>query len=280
MAADAPPRHRHLDPVLDAEDLKREVGFVGLLWASEGSIIGSGWLFGALSAATIAGPSAIIAWVIASLIIIVIALVHAELGGLFPVSGGTSRFPHYSFGSFAGATFGWFSYMQAAAVAPIEAVACVQYLSSYNAFNSWYQNGVLHGPGIVAAIVLMALFTVVNLFGIAWLARVNNGITWWKVALPVLTIFVFLFEFHGSNFSHGGFFVHGSAVKSIMIAIPAGGIIFALLGFEQAVQLGGESANPKKDLPRAVIYSILLGAAIYIGVQIVFIGAMDPKLLT
>jgi hypothetical protein len=68
---------------LDVEGLDRGVGFLGLLWASEGSIIGSGWLFGALVAATYAGPSALIGWIVASLIVIVIvlALVHAELGG-------------------------------------------------------------------------------------------------------------------------------------------------------------------------------------------------------
>ena len=55
---------------------------------------------------------------------------HAELGGLFPVSGGTSRFPHYAFGSLAGATFGWFAYIQAATVAPIEVLAAIQYASS------------------------------------------------------------------------------------------------------------------------------------------------------
>jgi amino acid transporter len=82
------------EAVLDSDGMERNVGFLGLLWASEGSIIGSGWLFGALTAASIAGPSAIIAWFAASLIVIVLALVHAELGGLFPVSGGTSRFPH------------------------------------------------------------------------------------------------------------------------------------------------------------------------------------------
>jgi amino acid transporter len=55
--------------------------------------------------------------------------------------------------------------------------------------------------------------------------------------------------------------------------------VFSLLGFEQAVQLGGEARNPKKDLPRAVILSILIGATIYILVQVAFIGALDPKLL-
>ena len=115
---------------LDADGLERGVGFLGLLWASETSIIGSGWLFGALGAAVLAGPSAILGWVLGSVIILILALVHAELGGLFPVSGGTSRFPHYAFGSFAGATFGWASYLQAASVAPIEVLAAVEYLST------------------------------------------------------------------------------------------------------------------------------------------------------
>src|ERR1035441_33241 len=112
------------------EGLKREVGFLGLMWASEGSIIGSGWLFGALTATVIAGPAVVFSWVIASAIVILLALIHAEvppppppappvffswaiaaaivillalihaeLGGIFNVPGGTSRFPHYAFGS-------------------------------------------------------------------------------------------------------------------------------------------------------------------------------------
>ena len=274
---------------LDAEGLDRGVSFLGLLWSSEGSIIGSGWLFGALAAVTIAGPSALIGWFAASFIVILLALVHAELGGLFPVSGGTSRFPHYAFGSFAGATFGWASYLQASTVAPIEVLAAIQYLSTAhwarNFFVHHTVNGLpantLSGTGIIAAVILMVFFVSVNLVGIRWLARANNAITSWKVLIPVLTIIVLLItHFHGSNFTAGGgFFVHGAAVKSILIAIPTGGIVFALLGFEQAVQLGGEAAHPERDLPRAVILSILIGAGIYILLQIAFIGAIDPKLL-
>ncbi len=275
--------------VLDADGLDRGVSFLGLLWASEGSIIGSGWLFGALVAATYAGPSALIGWIIASFIVILLALVHAELGGLFPVSGGTSRFPHYAFGSFAGASFGWASYLQAATVAPIEVLAAIQYLSTAHwarhFFHSHVVNGLpantLSGSGIIAAVILMVIFVVLNLIGIRWLARANNGITWWKVAIPVLTIVVLLVSnFHGSNFtSGGGFFVHGAAIKSILIAIPSGGIVFALLGFEQAVQLGGEAKNPKRDLPRAVILSILIGAGIYLLLEVAFIGALKPSFL-
>ena len=76
--------------VSTGDGLTRNVGFFGLLLTSEGSIIGSGWLFGALFAATIGGPAAIIAWLIGSVAVILLALVHAEPGGMFPVSGGTT----------------------------------------------------------------------------------------------------------------------------------------------------------------------------------------------
>jgi amino acid transporter len=268
---------------IDGEGMERSVGLLGLLWASEGSIIGSGWLFGALTAASIAGPSALIAWGIASVIVIILALVHAELGGLFPVTGGTSRFPHYAFGSLAGATFGWFAYIQAASVAPIEVLAAIQYASSYSFADSWLKaNGTLSGTGILVAVILMFLFAAVNLIGIRWLARVNTILTTWKVILPVLAIIVLMTtHFHSGNFTAGGgFFVKGAEFKDILIAVPNGGIVFALLGFEQAVQLGGESKNPEKDLPRAVIGSILIGAVVYILVQVAFIGALNPAVLT
>jgi amino acid transporter len=283
----APQRPAAPQAVLDADGLDRGVGFFGLFWSSEGSIIGSGWLLGALGAAAIAGPSAIIGWVVASVIVILLALVHAELGGIFPVSGGTSRFPHYAFGSFAGATFGWASYLQAASVAPIEVLAAIQYLSSYHFAANWFVKhtngaGTLHGVGYAVAIGLMIFFVTINLIGIRWLARSNNAITTWKIAIPVLTIIVLLVSnFHSSNFSAGGgFFVHGAAVKSILIAIPTGGIVFALLGFEQAVQLGGEARNPQRDLARAVIVSIIVGAAIYTLLQVAFVGALSPHALS
>src|SRR5262245_48490199 len=81
--------------------LRRHVGRTGLLFAGVGSIIGSGWLFGALEASQLAGPAAILSWVIGGAMIICIGLTFAELGTMFPVSGGVVRFPHFAFGSFA-----------------------------------------------------------------------------------------------------------------------------------------------------------------------------------
>ena len=261
--------------------LKRQIGFVGLIWASEGSIIGSGWLFGAQGALAVAGPAAIISWLIGGIAILILALVHAELGGMYPVSGGTARFPHYAFGGAAGASFGWFSWLQAATVAPIEVLAMITYGQHYSWAQGWLKvtagQEILTGPGIAVAVGLMAVITSINFLSIRLLARTNSTATWWKVGIPLLTIFVFaLVQFHASNFTAAdGFNPYGA--KGILSAVSTSGIIFALLGFEQADQLAGESTNPKRDIPRAVIGSIVIGAIIYILLQVVFIAALPAS---
>jgi amino acid transporter len=256
--------------------LKREVGLVGLAWASMGSIIGSGWLFGAQKALIVAGPAAIISWVIGGVVILVLALVHAELGAMYPVSGGTARFPHYAFGGAAGASFGWFSWLQAATVAPIEVSAMITYGQHYSFAQGWLTptTGVLTTSGIVVAVILMALLTSINFLGIRKLATANSAATWWKIAVPLLTIFVLaLANFHTSNFTAANGF-NPDGAHGILAAVATSGIIFSYLGFEQADQLAGESKNPRRDIPIAIIGSIVIGMFIYIALQISFLGAL------
>jgi amino acid transporter len=268
-------------PDLRRPGLRRDIGFIGLLWASGGSIIGSGWLFGAQGALQTAGPAAVISWCIGAIAIFLLALTHAELGGMYPVAGGTARFPHYAFGGAAGASFGWFSWLQAATVAPIEVMAMIQYGQHYSFASGWMKlrggQHVLTGSGIVAAVVLMAIFTSINFLGVRKLAHTNSAATWWKVGVPLLTLFVLgIVNFHGGNFTAANGFSPDGA-KGVLAAVSTSGIIFALLGFEQADQLAGESANPKRDIPRAVIMSVIIGAVIYIALQVVFLGALPAS---
>src|SRR5882757_10542972 len=103
-----------------AGPLKRSVGFYGLMFVSLGSIIGSGWLLGALKAAQVAGPASLVSWILAAFFLAVLALIHAELGAAYPVAGGTARFPYFAFGTLAGFTAGWAAWLQAVTIAPIE----------------------------------------------------------------------------------------------------------------------------------------------------------------
>jgi len=216
---------------------------------------------------------------------LVLALVHAELGGMFPESGGTGRYPHHAFGSLAGATFGWFSYIQAATIAPIEVLAAIQYLSTTSWAHGLYDSskGALTPVGVVTAVGLMGVFVVLNLLGIRWVSRTNSAVTVSKLAVPILTALILIVtSFHAHNFvAGGGFFVHtGSGpAKSILRAIAGGGIIFSLMGFEGALQVGGESAHPRRDLPRAVIGAFIICTVIYIAAQIAFIAGLPPATL-
>jgi amino acid transporter len=259
--------------------LAREIGLIGLLWASMGSIIGSGWLFGAQKGLVAAGPAAIISWVIGGACILVLALVHAELGAMYPLSGGSARFPHYAFGGIAGAGFGWFSWLQAVTVAPIEVSAMILYLGHYSFAKDWLRpDETLTHTGLVAAVILMALLASVNYLGVKALAATNSVMTWWKVGVPLATIFIvaILGGFHTSNFTAANGFNPGG-LKGILLAIPSAGIIFSYLGFEQADQLAGESKNPKRDIPIAVIGSIVLGLIIYIALQVAFLLALPSS---
>ncbi|MFI6466435.1 APC family permease [Streptomyces sp. NPDC050528] len=258
----------------DPSGLRRDVGLIGLMWASVGSIIGSGWLYGAEKAVVVAGPAAIISWLIGTVAIVLLALVHAELGGMFPVAGGTARYPHYAFGGLAGMSFGWFSWLQAATVAPVEVEAMIGYAGHWSwATGFQHTDGTLTGSGILVAVFLMAVFVVVNFLGVRVLAHTNSAATWWKIAVPLATIFIIAVgNFHPGNFTSHGFAPFGA--KGVLSAISSSGIIFALLGFEQAIQLAGESRDPKRDLPRATLGSVAIGATIYVLLQVVFIGAL------
>ena len=262
-----------------ATALRRHIGPVGLLFAGVGSVIGSGWLFGALNASIIAGPASILSWAIGGLMIMLIGLTYAELGTMFPVSGGVVRFPHYSFGSFASFVMGWITWLAAASVAPIEVEAAIQYAANYigglahTAAGSG-GNPVLTFPlGYVVAVVLMAIFCWVNLMGIRWFARANNAIVSWKILVILLVVIAFLLtQFHGGNLSDfGGFAPYGA--HGVFSAIAAGGIVFSYLGFRQGVELAGETDNPRRNVPLAVIGAVAICGAIYVALQLAFIGA-------
>jgi amino acid transporter len=267
-----------------APALRRDFGRVGLLFTSVGSVIGSGWLLGALNATKIAGPAAIISWVVGALAIMLLALIHAELGGMHAVNGGVVRFPHYAFGSLVGFNMGWVYWLGSVTLAPVETEAALQYADKYvdegigfHLVHEVAGQTVLTGAGYGVAAVLMLAFTVINLYGAKRLSNANTSVVWWKIAIPSLTIVALVIaSFKGSNFSAGNGFDPAGA-KGILSAIATGGVIFAYLGFEQAIQFGGETSNPQRNIPFAVIGSMLIGTAVYILLELTFVGALNPS---
>jgi amino acid transporter len=250
------------------------------MFLSLGSIIGSGWLLGALNAAKEAGPASVLSWLIAAALLSLLGLTYAELGTTYPVAGGPGRVPYYVHGPLAGFTAGWAGWLQAVFIAPIEVLAAINYINSVEWVHEHFNmldmtTGLLNSTGIVVAIIMMIAFTAVNLAGAKFLAESNTLVVIWKAVVPFMAVIVIMaMRFDGGNFHRGGGFMP-SGFHGVFAALT-GGVVFGLQGFEQCVQIAGEAKDPKRDLARALLAAMAIGAVLYALLQFVMIGALNP----
>ena len=259
--------------------LRKEISKPALLMTAVGGIIGSGWLLGPFYTAKIAGPAAIIAWLIGGLLMMIIALTFAELATTYPVAGGIARFAQFSHGTLTSFTMSWISWLAALMVAPIETMAAMQYAGNYFPALIVNANGAhnLTHLGIFIAACLMLLMCSVNFFSVKHFAKSNTVIVIWKLIIPVVTVFILFFcQFHLDNFTQpDGFAPFGW--HSILASLPTAGVIFSFIGYSPAIQLAEEAKNPQKAIPFAIIGSLCIAIILYIAIETAFIGAINPK---
>lgn len=91
-----------------------------MLFLSVNGIIGSAWLFAPLYSAQIAGPGALLSWLIGGGATIIIALTFAELPTMLPIAGGSACFAQLSQGTVTGFIISWASRLSCVTVPPIE----------------------------------------------------------------------------------------------------------------------------------------------------------------
>jgi amino acid transporter len=153
------------------------------------------------------------------------------------------------------------------------------YMGDYDFAKGWINpdTSVLSTTGIIVSIILMAVFTAVNYLGVRQLAAANSAVTWWKIAIPLLTILVLALTNFDTGNLHAADGFAPDGLKGVFTALSTGGIIFSYLGFEQADQLAGEAANPKRDIPWAIIGSVVLGTTIYVLLQVAFLFALPSS---
>ena len=272
----------------DQNPIRRDVGPFALMLTGLGSIIGSGWLFGAWRAAGLAGPGAVWAWVIGAVVITMIALTYAELGAMFPESGGMVRYGHYSHGSLVGFIAAWANWIAIASVIPVEAEASVQYMAGWKW--QWAKDlymhlpdghGELSLPGLSIAAVLVIIYFLVNFWSVKLFARSNTAITVFKLIVPALTgVALIASGFHAENFHvgiHGG--EHVVDFAAVLTAVATAGIVFSFNGFQSPVNLAGEARDPGRNVPLAIFGAIALATVVYVLLQIAYLGSVPPDLL-
>ena len=272
--------------------LRRQAGLIGLLYASLGGIIGSGWLFGPENAAQIAGPLSIFSWLIGGGAILLLAMVYAELATMFPRSGAVVHFPHLSHGSLLARIWSWILFLGYVTIAPVEVIAVLRYADdllgylarTFPAFPRQLPHlvklvahqQVLTHMGMLVAVILLALFTLINLWGIKWALRISNTAGWWKIGILAISSIALLVSVRHTSNLHIPAKSFSADFRGMFTAIATSGVVFSYLGFRQAVELAGESANPQRNIPIAVIGSVVIGMVLYVLLQLAFVLAVDP----
>lgn len=265
------------DTRTNAPVLKRTVGLLPLTLIAAGGILGSGWLFSPLLTAQLAGPASIISWVIGAVAMLLLAVSFAEISSVLPVAGGIARIPRYTHGDITAAVIGWTAWVGYCTQAPIEVAVVLRYAStSWPALVTDVTSGALSSLGYAVAGLMLVVFVLINAIGAAAFARANSAITWFKFAVPIIIAVTFIASrFDTQNFSApGGFAPYGW--HGILSAVSTGGVVFALIGFRHAIDMAGETRNPRRNVPLALIFGLLIPLFIYLLLQVSFIGALSP----
>jgi len=255
---------------------RRQISPLALLLTSVSAILGSGWLFSSYYTATLAGPSAILAWVMGGFFMIIVAFAFAEICGMIPITGSSARIPQLTHGPVVSFMFSWMVWLSYLALMATEVQAVIQYSDYYFHGLTRHGGGLSHSGYMVAA-GLMFILSVINVYSIRWLIRANSILTLFKIIIPIFVItiiFAKVFNIHHVLHPvHSTFFAYGST--GVMHALTLGGIVFAFNGFKQAAELAGEAKCPKFSVPFAIVGSVACCLVIFLFLQAAFFTSLD-----
>ena len=267
------------------QEESKKINLAQLVLLGLGSLIGSGWLFGAWEASSIAGPAAIISWIIGFVVIGSIAYNYVEIGTMFPQSGGMSNYAQYTHGSLLGFIAAWANWVSLVTIIPIEAVSAVQYMSSWpwdwaKFTSGLMKDGSISNAGLLAVFVIIIIFSLLNYWSVKLLTSFTSLISFFKLGVPLLTIIMLMISgFDTGNYGHsaGEFMPYGSA--PIFAATTASGIIFSFNAFQTIINMGSEIQKPEKNIARGIAISLTLSAVLYIVLQSTFITSMPSDMI-
>jgi len=267
------------------KDESGKINLPQLVLLGLGSLIGSGWLFGAWEASSIAGPAAIISWIIGFVVIGSIAYNYIEIGTMFPQSGGMSNYAQYTHGSLLGFIAAWANWVSLVTIIPIEAVSAVQYMSSWpwdlaKFTTGLMKDGTISNSGLLAVFVIIIIFSLLNYWSVKLLTSFTSLISVFKLGVPLLTIIMLMISgFDTGHYGHSinQFMPYGSA--PIFAATTASGIIFSFNAFQTIINMGSEIQKPEKNIARGIAISLTLSAVLYIVLQSTFITSMPSDMI-
>ena len=226
------------------------------------TIIGTGIFILPARITGLIGGYSLLAFVVCAVIVAFIVLCFAEVASRFRSTGGMYLYAREAFGSMVGFEVGWLYWIVRVTTFATNCNALLIYLGF---FFSSATEGVWR---IVIVTFVVLLMTVVNFLGVRESTIMTNIFTVGKIVPLLVFAVVGVFFIQPANFSFGAAPGYGKFSEAILV------LIYAFVGFEAAVIPAGETKDPQKNIPFALLTALVFCAALFIVIQIVAIGTL------
>jgi basic amino acid/polyamine antiporter, APA family len=258
--------------------LNKELGTWDLTMLGIGAIIGTGIFVLTGAGALTAGPALIISFVIAGLACLFAALSYAEFASTVPVSGSVYTYTYATLGEFLAWIIGWDLILEYLLAVSAVSVGWSGYFQSLlKGFGIHIPAALSAAPGAVPgltsyfnlpAFLIVMLITFLLSIGVKQSKRVNNIMVIIKVAVVILFIVVAVGYVKPANWTPFTPF----GMEGIFAAAAL--VFFAFIGFDAIASAAEETKNPNKDLPKGIIYSLLICTFLYVIVTSIMTGVV------
>jgi len=226
-------------------------------------IIGSGIFLLPATIAGLMGPASPYAYLLCALVTLTFILSFAEVSSRFTSAGGPYLYAYEAYGSFVGFEVGWLTYLTRLASVAANHNLFIIYLGYFIPSAS---SGVARSAILV---LLIVGFAVVNLRGAKYGAWMVDVITIAKLLPLVFLILVGIFFTQGKNLTVTALPSLSDSMRSIFL------LSFAFGGFEAVTIPSGESIDPRRHVPKALISALFISAGIYFFIQLVSVGVLQ-----
>jgi basic amino acid/polyamine antiporter, APA family len=258
----------------DTGELSRSIGLFQLTMFGVGATIGTGIFVILSDAVPVAGPAVILSFVMAGTVAGLTAICYAELAGAVPVSGSSYSYAYATLGEIIAMIVAACLLLEYGVSAAGVAVGWSQYLNELldNLFGFTIPDAISQAPeqgGVfnLPAVVLIWLCTMLLLRGSSESAKVNAVMVLIKIAVLALFVIVGLQGWdsdHLTNFFPEGFDGINAA---------AGIIFFSYIGLDAVSTAGEEVKNPRRNLPLAIMFALIIVTTVYVAVAVVAVAA-------
>ncbi|HMJ32852.1 MAG TPA: amino acid permease [Baekduia sp.] len=273
------PAHQLVAETGDDGGLRKAVGAVSLTAMGLGAIIGTGIFVIIGEAIGLSGPAIVLSFALAAITCVFSALSYSELASTIPVSGSAYTYSYATLGELVAWIIGWDLILEYGVSVAAIAVGWGGYLQSLldSLIGVHLPDAISKAPGDggtfnLPAVVLVLAIAALLCVGVRESTRTNTAMVAFKLVVLILFVilggYALLFHEGGGAGGFSPFATHGFSGVVDAAAL----IFFAYIGFDAVSTSGEEAEKPQRDLPVAIIGSLVIATFLYVVVALVTVG--------